>query len=119
MVKLRLKRFGRRNSPFYRLTAIDIRSPRDGRAIEELGTFNPIEKDVAKQVNFNVDRVKHWLSVGAQPSETVGTLCKRAGIDVPKPAKEVKDRSKRKKAPRVVKTVQIDKPRAEKPAEQA
>ena len=98
MVKLRLKRFGRRNRPFFRLTAIDIRSPRDGRAIEELGTFNPIEKDEAKQIAFNIDRVKHWLSVGAQPSETVGTLCRRAGIEVPKAAKKVKDRSKRKKA---------------------
>jgi small subunit ribosomal protein S16 len=119
LVKLRLKRFGRRNSPFYRLTAIDIRSPRDGRAIEELGTFNPIEKDVAKQINFKADRVKHWLSVGAQPSETVGSLCKRAGIEVPKPAKEVKDRSKRKKAPRKVKAVQVDTPRAKPAAEQA
>ena len=97
MVKLRLKRFGRRNRPFYRLTAIDIRSPRDGRAIEELGTFDPVEKDTTKQINFNVDRIKYWLSVGADPSETVGTLCRRSGIELPKKAKKAKPRANRKK----------------------
>lgn len=98
MVKLRLKRFGRRNRPFYRLTAIDIRNPRDGMPIEELGTFDPVEKDTAKQVNFNSDRVKYWLSVGAQPSETVTTLIKRAGIELPAKPNKTKARPNRKKA---------------------
>lgn len=80
MVKLRLKRFGRTHRPFYRLNAVDQRAKRDGRSIEELGTFDPLHKDEASQVNFNAERVKYWLSVGAQPSETVRSLIKRAGI---------------------------------------
>jgi len=84
VVRLRLKRFGRRGRPYYRLNAINIRSPRDGRSIEELGTYDPIEKDQAKAVSFNADRVRYWLSVGAQPTETVASLLKKAGID-PKP----------------------------------
>ena len=87
MVKLRLKRFGRRHRPFYRLNAIDQRTPRDGRAIEELGFYDPIEPDDAKQVQVNTQRVKYWLSVGAQPSETVARLLKRVGLD-PTPGKK-------------------------------
>lgn len=83
MVKLRLKRFGRRHRPFYRLNAIDIRAPRDGRPIEELGTYNPIEKDQQKQVQFNDERVRYWLGVGAQPSETVRSLLRKNGYDLP------------------------------------
>ena len=81
VVKLRLKRFGRTHSPFYRLTAMDQRSARDSRSIEELGHFAPLEKDPEKQISFNADRIKYWLSVGAQPSDTVRSLIKRAGID--------------------------------------
>ncbi|MEM7682603.1 MAG: 30S ribosomal protein S16 [Planctomycetota bacterium] len=84
MVRLRLKRFGRRHRPFYRICAMDIRSPRDGRAIEELGLYDPVQKDPEKQVRLEADRIKHWLSKGAQPSDTVGNLLKKAGID-PKP----------------------------------
>lgn len=80
MVKLRLKRFGRRNRPFYRLNAIDQRAPRDGRSIEELGWYNPIEKDAAKQYSLNQERIEYWLSVGAQPSETVADLLRKAGF---------------------------------------
>lgn len=81
MVKLRLKRFGRTHRPFYRLNAMDQRSPRDGRPIEELGFFDPQHADAAKQIQFNAERVKYWLSVGAQPSETVASLLKKSGID--------------------------------------
>ncbi len=86
MVKLRLKRFGRRHRPFYRLNATDIRAARDGKVIEELGHFDPIEKDESKQVVFKADRIKYWLSVGAQPSDTVRALLKRVDID-PTPGK--------------------------------
>ena len=85
-VKLRLKRFGRRHRPFYRINAIDCRCARDGRSIEELGYYDPIEADESKALRVNTDRVKYWLSVGAQPSETVGSLLKKVGID-PTPGK--------------------------------
>ena len=79
-VKLRLKRTGRRQLPCYRLNAIDSRSPRDGRAIEELGLYDPLQKDPDKQINFKCERIEYWLSVGAQPSETVANLLETAGI---------------------------------------
>lgn len=79
MVVLRLKRYGRTHSPFYRLAAADRRSPTDGRVIEELGWFSPTAPE-GKQWNLKADRVTHWLSVGAQPSETVVSLLHRAEI---------------------------------------
>ena len=78
MVKIRLKRFGRKNHAFWRINAVDIRSPRDGKVIEELGFYDPITKDAAKQVYVNKTRVEHWLAKGAQPSDTVRQLLKRA-----------------------------------------
>lgn len=81
MVKLRLKRFGRRHGPRYRLNAMDSRSPRDGRVIEELGWYDPTAKDESKQLEFKVDRIRYWLSVGAQPSETVRSLLRRIEVD--------------------------------------
>lgn len=86
-VRLRLKRFGNRHRPCYRLTAIDQRSARDSKAIEELGSFDPLRKDESTQFNVKEDRVRYWLSVGAQPSETVAALLKKAGID-PKPGQK-------------------------------
>jgi small subunit ribosomal protein S16 len=80
VVKLRFKRFGRTHHPVYRLNAIDQRSPRDGRPIEELGTYDPANQDESVQFKCNEERVKYWLSVGAQPSETVAALLKKAGI---------------------------------------
>lgn len=79
MVKLRLKRIGRRNLAVYRLAAMDSRRPRDGRVLEELGQYAP-NSDQAKQLVLNVDRIKHWLSIGAQPSDTVRSLLKKQGI---------------------------------------
>lgn len=91
-VKLRFKRLGRSNRPFYRLSAIDSRSPRDGRVIEELGYYNPIDKDVEKQFHANIERCVHWLNNGAVPSETVSSLLKKKGVEhkslrLPKPGK--------------------------------
>ena len=87
MVVLRLKRMGRTHRPFYRLNAMDQRSPRDGRVIEDLGWFDPIAPE-DKQLNLKADRVDYWLSVGAQPSQTVKGLLKRIGVD-PKPGKKI------------------------------
>jgi len=83
-VRLRLKRLGRRHRSFYRLGVMDSRSPRDGRVIEELGWYDPEAKDADKQVSLNRERIEHWLSVGAQPSETVTNLLERHGIMVRK-----------------------------------
>ena len=79
-VKLRLKRFGRRHRSFYRLSAMDSRQPRDGRVIEELGWYDPEAKDPNKQAALKRERIEYWLSVGAQPSDTVRRLLKREGI---------------------------------------
>ncbi len=87
MVVLRLKRMGRRHRPFYRINAMDRRSPRNGRVIEELGWFDPIAPD-DRQLSINIERVDHWLSVGAQPSQTVATLLRRVGCD-PKSGKKL------------------------------
>src|SRR5262249_28316378 len=91
-VKLRLKRLGRSNLAFFRLNAIDSRSPRDGRVIEELGYYDPRAKDGAKQSVANLDRSRHWLEVGAVPPERVSSPLKKSGIEhkqlrLPKPGK--------------------------------
>lgn len=78
MVKIRLKRFGRKNHAFWRINAVDHRSPRDGKVIEELGCYDPCNSDVAKQVIVDKARVEHWLKIGAQPSDTVKKLLLRA-----------------------------------------
>lgn len=83
-VRLRLKRVGRRNLPVYRLLAVDGRVRRDGRPIEELGHYDPLIDDVAKAVSLNRERVEYWLSVGAQPSETVASILRKAGITTAK-----------------------------------
>lgn len=80
-VKIRFKRMGRTHAPFYRLSAIDSRTPRDGRVIEELGTYDPQNKDKEKQFSAKLDRCKYWLDVGAIPSETASSLLKKAGLD--------------------------------------
>jgi small subunit ribosomal protein S16 len=71
---------GRKNRPFYRIGVFDSRTKRDGKTIEELGFYDPIHKDEAKQVRFDRDRALYWLSKGAQPSETVASIFKRHGI---------------------------------------
>lgn len=81
-VKLRLKRMGRKNYGFYRLSAIESRNPRDGKVLEELGQYDPRNRDQAKQVSLKKDRIEHWLKLGATPSETVRNLLKKNGIAV-------------------------------------
>ncbi|HUT02078.1 MAG TPA: 30S ribosomal protein S16 [Phycisphaerae bacterium] len=79
---LRLKRMGRRHRSFFRLNAIDRRSPRDGRTIEQLGWYDPNAKEPEKQVSLNRERIEYWLGVGAQPSDTVREILIRQGIAV-------------------------------------
>ena len=81
MVKLRLKKFGRKNRPCYRIVATDARAPRDGRALDEgLGSYDPLEADNAKKTTLNREGIIHWLERGAQPSEVVANILKKNGI---------------------------------------
>ena len=86
MVRIRLKRTGRRHRPCYRLAAVDQRASRDGRVIEELGLYDPANKNPDLQTNLKRERIEHWLSQGAQASDTVAQLLKRAGIRKPEVA---------------------------------
>lgn len=80
-VKIRMKKMGRTHRPFFRICAMDSRVPRDGRVIEELGTYDPMIKETDARVNLKADRVDYWLSVGAQPSEKVKVLIKKYGTN--------------------------------------
>ena len=77
MVKIRLARHGRKRRPFYRVVAADVNAPRDGKFLEILGTYNPVEKDESKELTLKLDRIDHWLSVGAQPTDTAAALIKK------------------------------------------
>ncbi len=94
-VKLRLMRLGRTHRSFFRLGAMDTRVPRDGRMIEQLGWYDPCASGDDKRMELNNERIEYWLSVGAQPTETVKNLLKKSGIVVPEP----KRKKKKKKAP--------------------
>jgi small subunit ribosomal protein S16 len=85
VVRLRMKAMGRRHRPFFRICAMDARAPRDGRAIEELGYYDPMARDPASQTVLDVSRIRYWLSVGAQPSEKVQVLLKKLGVKKPAP----------------------------------
>ena len=77
MVKIRLRRMGAKKSPFYRIVVADSRYPRDGRFIEEIGTYNPVVNPA--ELKVDVDRAQAWIKTGAQPTETVRDLLKKAG----------------------------------------
>jgi len=79
-VKIRMTRMGRRHRPFFRINAVDSRTPRDGRILEKLGHYDPLEKDKAKQIVLDLDRVKYWLDSGAIPSDSVSEMLLRLGI---------------------------------------
>jgi len=79
-VRIRMKKFGRRHRPFYRICAMDARSPRDGRVLEELGSYDPLVPDVDARAVLNGERIKYWLGVGAVPSEKVNVLIKKYGF---------------------------------------
>ncbi|CAD83692.1 30S ribosomal subunit protein S16 [Candidatus Blochmanniella floridana] len=76
MVRIRLARGGCKKSPFYYIVVTDSRNSRDGRFIERIGFFNPVELDIKKRLRVNLDRVRYWLSNGAQPSDRVFVLIK-------------------------------------------
>jgi small subunit ribosomal protein S16 len=76
MVRIRLKRVGTKNTPAFRIVVADSRSPRDGRCIEEIGHYLPLKKD--GNFTLNLERAQYWVSVGAQPSETVASFIRKA-----------------------------------------
>ena len=78
MVKIRLRRMGAKKAPFYRIVVADARSPRDGRCIEEIGTYNPLTNPAT--INVDAEKVQAWIKNGAQPTATVRGLLKNAGI---------------------------------------
>ena len=92
MVKIRLMRMGMKGAPSYRVVIADSRSPRDGRIIENIGWYNPLTEP--STIKIDADRAKHWLSVGAQPSDSVRSLLVRAGIVERMPSKPKAAQSK-------------------------
>lgn len=89
-VRIRLKKLGRRHRPYYRICVMDSRTPRDGKTIEEIGTYDPMIKDTNKRVTLRAERVDYWLKVGALPTDKVKVLIdkfkgKVADIRIDKP----------------------------------
>ncbi len=79
-VKIRLRRMGAKKAPFYRIVVADSRYPRDGRFIEELGYYNPLENPPV--VKVDADKAKQWIKNGAQPTDTVKALLKKNGVEI-------------------------------------
>ncbi len=77
-VKIRLRRMGAKKAPFYRVVVADSRYPRDGRFIEEIGTYNPMREPA--EIKIDADKAKKWISNGAQPTDTVKSILKKEGI---------------------------------------
>ncbi len=125
-VRLRMKKLGRRHRPFFRICAMDGKTPRDGRVLEELGTYDPMISDVDARAVLNGERIKHWLGVGAQPSDNVKVLIKKYGaegthLDQQKEALDRLAEQRRRPEPIQVaapqETETAEEPAAEKPAE--
>ncbi len=79
MVKIRLKRMGAKKAPFYRVVVADSRYPRDGRFIEEIGTYNPMTDPA--QINIDTEKAAQWIKNGAQPTDTVRALLRACGLE--------------------------------------
>jgi len=78
MVKIRLRRMGAKKAPYYRIVVADARSPRDGRCIEEIGTYNPLTEPAV--ITVDAEKAQTWIKNGAQPTDTVRGLLKKAGV---------------------------------------
>ena len=76
-VRIRMKKLGRKHRPFFRICVMDSRKPRDGKAIEEVGTYDPMVRVKSDRVQLKMDRIDYWMSVGATPSDKVATLIKK------------------------------------------
>jgi small subunit ribosomal protein S16 len=80
-VRIRMKKMGKRHRPYYRICAMDARVPRDGRVLEQLGTYDPMIPETDARAMLNVERIQYWISVGALPSEKVQVLIKKYGAN--------------------------------------
>jgi small subunit ribosomal protein S16 len=130
-MKIRLARGGSKKRPFYRIVAADSRMPRDGRFIEKLGTYNPLlPKDSEDRIKMDLDRVKHWLDQGAQPTDRVSRFLEAAGVLEKKernnpqkaePGKKAQERAEEKaaKAAEAAEAPAEEAPVEEAPAEEA
>jgi small subunit ribosomal protein S16 len=78
-VKIRLKRMGSKKTPFYRIVVADVKAPRDGRFIDEVGYYNPLVEPV--EIKLDAEKVAQWIKTGAQPTDTVRALIKKAGVE--------------------------------------
>ncbi len=120
-LRIRLARAGAKKRPFYRIVIADSRSPRDGRFIEKIGTYNPrLAKDHPDRVRLDEERARHWLSVGAQPSDRVARFLGHAEI-IPMPAvpqQTKKNQPKAKAQERIKEAAEAQKPEAQKPEAQ-
>ena len=107
-LKIRLSRGGAKKRPFYRIVVADSRSPRDGRFIERVGTYNPmVPRDHPERVVLKEERIRHWLSVGAQPTNRVAKFCGHAGIiDMPAIPEQTKQNQPRPKTVERVKAAE-------------
>jgi small subunit ribosomal protein S16 len=116
-VRIRMKQMGRKHRPFYRICAMDIRTPRDGRVLEQLGTYDPMIPETDARVVMDLERIQHWIDHGATPSENVIVFLKKYGktgthLEAQKQAVDRLAQSRRRKEP-----IQIA-PRAAKPKKQ-
>ena len=127
-IALRLSRGGAKKRPYYRIVATDSRSPRDGKYLEQIGTYNPLlAKDDPNRVKLNEDRARYWVGVGAQPSDRVARFLDAAGIkeraarnnpQKAEPGEKAKDRAE-EKAAKLAEAEEAAKAAAEAPAEEA
>jgi small subunit ribosomal protein S16 len=128
-MKIRLARGGSKKRPFYRIVAADSRMPRDGRFAEKLGTYNPLlPKDSEDRIKMDVERIKHWLDQGAQPTDRVSRFLEAAGVlekkerSNPKkaePGKKAQERAEEKAAKAAAAAEAAAAPAAEEPVEDA
>jgi small subunit ribosomal protein S16 len=128
-MKIRLARGGSKKRPFYRIVAADSRMPRDGRFIEKLGTYNPLlPKDSEDRIKMDLDRVKHWLDQGAQPTDRVSRFLEAAGVldkkernnpQKAEPGKKAQDRAEEKAAKAAEAAEAAAAPAEEAPIEEA
>ena len=79
-VRIRMKQMGRKHRPFYRICAMDIRTPRDGRVLEQLGTYDPMIPETDARVVMDLERIQHWIDHGATPSDNIKVFLKKYGV---------------------------------------
>jgi small subunit ribosomal protein S16 len=125
-ISMRLSRGGSKKRPYYKIVVANSRAPRDGKYLEQIGTYNPLlAKDSGERVKINEERAKHWLSVGAQPTDRVARFLDAAGLKERKatvnpkkgePGEKAKDRAE-EKAAKIAEAEEAAKAAAEAPAE--